>query len=134
MYLDLCCRAEPKGSSCLLYKYIAFTCLQVSRYCLLVCSAAAAAHVPANTRHRPNVEPMLGHLRRWPNIDPTLGRCLLFHLVAGAHPALVQCRLLSNTRDAFRVLAWIVYIQYNTIQHKTNVKKHKSLPCKAKRR
>ena len=34
---------------------------------------------PANTRHRPNVRPMLGHhLRRWPNIGPTLGRYLVF--------------------------------------------------------
>ena len=29
--------------------------------------------IPANTRHRPNVGPMLGQrLRRWPNIGPTL--------------------------------------------------------------
>ena len=41
------------------------------------------AHVerdyPAHTRHRSNVEPMLGHcLRRLPNIGPTLGRFLVF--------------------------------------------------------
>ena len=34
--------------------------------------------IPANTRHRPNVEPMLGQRRRrWANIGSPLGRCLL---------------------------------------------------------
>ena len=34
---------------------------------------------PANTRHPPDVRPMMVHrLRRWPNISPTLGGCLLF--------------------------------------------------------
>ena len=37
------------------------------------------AVIPTNRRHRPNVEPLLGHrLRRRPNIGPTLGRCILF--------------------------------------------------------
>ena len=43
-----------------------------------VCIRTQACY-PANTRHRPNVGPLLGHrLRRWPNTGPTLGRRLVF--------------------------------------------------------
>ena len=42
-------------------------------------SPSSSSTYPANTRHRPNVDLMLGQRRRrWPNIKPTLGRCLVF--------------------------------------------------------
>ena len=56
-----------------------------------------ACFVEANTRHRPNVGPLLGHrLRRWPNNGPTLGRCLVFlggcvrASITGRHYALLS--------------------------------------------
>ena len=50
------------------------------------------ARPPANTRHRPNVGPMLGQRRRrWPNIGSTLGRCLVF---AGPVPYIYHYHLI----------------------------------------
>ena len=45
-------------------------------------SERVAGYYPANTRHLPNIGPMLGQrLRRWPSIGPTLGRCLVWQVI-----------------------------------------------------
>ena len=63
----LCCSADPKGSICLLFKWV----VTAFWLCRVVC--------PTNTRHWKNVVPMLVHrLRRWPNLGPTFCQCLLF--------------------------------------------------------
>ena len=49
-------------------------------------SSGCCAKFPTNTRHQPNVWPMLAHrLRRWSNIGQTFGQCLVFAGLASIH-------------------------------------------------
>ena len=58
-----------------------------------------SGQVWANTRHRPNVGPMLGqHRRRWLNIGLALGRWLVF---AGKDSSIVHLNYIYN-RPFFR--------------------------------
>ena len=60
----------------------------------LICHILVICQWPANTRHPPNVGPMLGHRRRrWTVIGPALGKCLVSAGIwmTSGHPAWPVC-------------------------------------------
>ena len=69
-------------------RLVRFCCFK-SIFVRAVISPSQRYRILANTRHQPNVVPMLSQRRRWwHNIGTTLGRCLVF---AGMHIGL-RCK------------------------------------------
>ena len=73
-----------------------------------------------NTRHRPNVGPMLvQRLRRWPNISPTLSRCIwvrmLGHLVWLTGDQTRQCSSFLSITAHYSSMDDDAALQANTI-------------------